>query len=67
MTILYNDNPTTLPASIMTVADLAKWKDIPEQGTAIAINNKLIKKDLWSVNSLKEMDQVTVITAAFGG
>lgn len=67
MTILLNDNPVTLPNDYMTVADLVKWKEIPSQGTAIAINNKLIKQDAWKVTNLKEDDQITVISAAFGG
>lgn len=67
MTIIFNDQPTKLPNDYMTLADLAKWKNVPEQGSAIAVNDKLVKKDLWSVTPLKEMDQITVITAAFGG
>lgn len=67
MTILLNDIPIKLPCNTMTVADLVKWKQIPSQGTAIAINDKLIKQDQWSVKRLEEMNQVTVISAAFGG
>ena len=67
MTILFNDVPTQLPHNNMTVADLAVLKHIPQQGSAIAINDKLIKKDQWSVKTLNELDRVTVISAAFGG
>lgn len=67
MTILINDVPSITPDDNMTVEDLVKWKDIPSQGTAIALNNKLIKQDMWSVTKLKDHDQVTVISAAFGG
>ena len=67
MTITINDNPVKLPNDFMTVADLVKWKEIPSQGTAIAVNNKLIKQDKWSITNLKDQDQITVISAAFGG
>lgn len=67
MTITINDNPVKLPNDFMTIYDLVKWKDIPSQGTAIALNNKLIKQELWPVTKLNENDVVTVISAAFGG
>lgn len=67
MKILLNDVMTTLPNDYMTLDDLANWKGIPSQGTALALNNKLIKQELWKVTNLKDGDQVTVISAAFGG
>lgn len=67
MTILLNDNPVVLPNDYMTVEDLVKWKEIPSQGTAIAVNNKLIKQEKWSITKLNDQDQITVISAAFGG
>lgn len=67
MTILYNQEPLDLPNDYMTIDDLAKWKEVPSQGSAIAVNDKLIKRDLWSVTKLNPMDRVTVITAAYGG
>ena len=67
MTILLNDNPVVLPSDYMTLADLVKWKEIPSQGTAIAVNNKLIKQEKWQITKLNDRDQITVISAAFGG
>lgn len=67
MTILLNNNPLELPNDFMTLEDLVKWKNIPTQGTAIALNEKLIKQQQWSVIKLNNLDQVTVISAAFGG
>lgn len=67
MNIIVNDNPVKLPNDYMTLADFVKWKEITSQGTAIALNNKLVKQEQWPVTNLKEMDQVTVISAAFGG
>ena len=67
MTIFYNDQNIQLPSENMTLTDLAEWKQIPQQGSAIALNDKLIKRDQWSVTYLKDLDRVTVITAAYGG
>lgn len=67
MTILYNDQPLTLPDKNITLEDLANLKDVPKQGTAIALNDKLITKAKWSVTTLKDFDRITVISAAFGG
>ena len=67
MTIIYNDENVKLPNDFMTLADLAEWKKIPKQGSAIAVNDKLVKREEWSVTKLKDFDRVTVITAAFGG
>lgn len=67
MIIIYNDEITKLPNDFMTVADLAEWKNLKNQGTAIAVNDLLISKNKWTVTHLKEQDRVTVITAAYGG
>lgn len=67
MDIFFNNVLTKLPNETMTVKELAVWKNIPLQGSAIAINDKLIKHDKWAVTGLSDHDRVTVITAAFGG
>ena len=67
MKIFLNDFPTDLPDNLMNLSDLVKWKQIPLQGTAIALNDKLIKQNLWNVTNLKDLDRVTIISAAYGG
>lgn len=67
MTIIYNNETLKLPQDNMTISELAKWKEIPSQGAAIALNDTLIKKNSWETTELKDMDKVIVITAAFGG
>ena len=67
MNIFINDVPTVLPDDNMNLTDLAKWKNISNQATAIAVNDKLIRQNLWSVTYLKDRDRVTIISAAFGG
>lgn len=67
MKIYFNDELITLPSEYMTVENLAEWKNIPQEGSAIAVNNKLIRKQNWSTVKLSDNDIVTVISAAFGG
>ena len=67
MTIIYNNTPLILPSEILLLSDLVKWKNLPSQGNAIALNDRLIKQEKWSNTELHDLDRVTVITAAFGG
>lgn len=67
MTVFLNNITEELPNNEMTVADFVKWKGITSQGTAIAINDKLIKQDQWSIKYLNNHDRITLISAAFGG
>lgn len=67
MNIFINNTPVTIPADINDVAALVKFRNIPEQGTAIAINGRLsIHKD-WCLTKISDGDNITVISAAFGG
>ena len=51
----------------MTVANLVAWRNIKPHGTAIALNDKIVKKENWELTKLSELDRITVISAAFGG
>ncbi|MCH5233210.1 MAG: sulfur carrier protein ThiS [Muribaculaceae bacterium] len=67
MTLTINNQPVIIPDEITTIKDLVVLKNINPQGTAIALNDKLVRQDLWGITSLKDLDQVTIISAAFGG
>lgn len=67
MKIYLNNEPLELPSENMTVSDLMTWKNISPQGTAIAVGDRLLRKDSWSTTKLADNMEVTVITAAFGG
>ena len=67
MKIYLNDILTDLPNDYMTVEDLLKWKDISTQGTAVAIDNKLIKKMAWGITKISPLCHVNIISAAYGG
>lgn len=67
MTIILNNLPQKLPSELMTVAEFVEWKLIKPQGTAIAINDRIVARVKWEQTRFNHMDRVTVISAAFGG
>lgn len=67
MTIFLNNEPIELPHGNMTVADLLQWKNISPQGTAVAVNEKLLLNKNWQTKQLEDLMRLTVISAAFGG
>ncbi len=67
MDIILNNVLTKIPAEVLTIADFVKWNGIKPQGSAIAINVKVIKRKDWPVAGLNHLDRVTVISFAFGG
>lgn len=67
MKIYFNDILIDLPNDYMTVAELLKWKGIPAQGTAVALDGKLVRQLAWNVTGLSPLCHVNVISAAFGG
>ena len=67
MNILLNSESIQLPKELGTVKDLVIWKKIPSQGTAVAVNDKLIPQSQWGVTQLNDLDRITIISAAFGG
>lgn len=44
MDIILNNVLTKIPAEVLTIADFVKWNGIKPQGSAIAINDKVIKE-----------------------
>lgn len=67
MTIYINNKQIQLPHEPMTVAELLKWKRVPEGATAVAINNKLVEAKNFAIRQLADGDQLLIISAAFGG
>lgn len=49
------------------VSELASMLELPEGGVAVAVNNKIVRRDEWNTFLLKENDKVIVIKAACGG
>lgn len=67
MNIILNNIPTPLPNDYMTIEDLVKWKGVKPSGTAVALNDKIVRKENWMLTRLSDLDRVTIISAAFGG
>lgn len=67
MKIYLNDDIVKLAQSNPTLKDLIKEQNIPEVGTALAINDRIIPRDRWDSTELNELDKVVAISAAFGG
>lgn len=67
MNIILNNIPTPLPRDYMTIEDLIKWKGVKIAGTAVALNDRIVRKENWNLTRLSDLDRVTIISAAFGG
>lgn len=67
MKIFFNGVLTNLPKERMTLEELLEWKNIKRTGIAVSLNNRIVRKDYLADTVLNDMDQVTIITAAFGG
>lgn len=67
MKILLNNEITALPSDYTTVSELLTLKHIKPQGTAVAINDMIVKKADWDTRHFSDLDRVTIISAAFGG
>ena len=64
MKVNVNNQPRDI-AEGSSIADLLK--DIPEEGTATALNGRFISRDARQTAILREGDEVVVIKAAYGG
>lgn len=67
MNIQLNNQPISLSQEEVTVSELLEMKGIKSSGTAVSVNDKLIRHSLWDSFQLKENDRVIIISAAFGG
>ena len=50
-----------------SVKELLDMQQISIEGTAIAIDNKLVPKNEWNDRILTEGNKITIIRATFGG
>lgn len=67
MKIKLNNETIELQHNHFSIKELLELKNIRPNGTALAINGKLIKQGQWDSIQLKENDDIIVISAAFGG
>ena len=66
MNIHVNNKETELTQG-NTVADLALQLDLPKQGVAIAVQNRMVPRSEWNEKVLQEGDNLVIIKAACGG
>lgn len=66
MQVYLNQKETEVPEGT-TVKGLLDRQQIAAEGTAIAIDNKLVPKSEWDNRTLAPCDKITLIRATFGG
>lgn len=67
MKLLLNNQTIETPFEPITLSQLLAENYRSLRGMAVALNNKLVSRDKWDITKLAPMDDVVVITAAFGG
>ncbi|WP_318491805.1 sulfur carrier protein ThiS [Photobacterium leiognathi] len=64
--IWLNDEPMSCEAE-QTVNQFVKQLDLPIQGTAIAINQRIVAVSEWSTTVIADGDQIALFQAIAGG
>ena len=54
-------------ASALTVGELLPAIGTDDKGKAVAVNNRVVPRTSWGEHRLSDGDNVTIITAAYGG
>lgn len=67
MTIRINNETVKTPAESMTVREVLEWRHVPDGGTAVALNDRLVPRAKWDSTYISMDDNLTIISAAFGG
>lgn len=67
MKITLNNISEQLPQENCTVLDLLNYKGINRNGTAVSVNDRIVRHSAWESTRLSEGDRVVIISAAFGG
>lgn len=67
MRIHINNNPKVIEETELSVSGLLEILGIKDNGTAVAVNERLIKKTDRLSTMISDGDDITIITAAFGG
>ncbi len=65
MKIIVNDQEIQMCGS--TVTDLLNCLDLPLEGCAVAVGEKIVPFSQWDTYTLSENDHVTLIRATQGG
>lgn len=66
MKVYLNQTPVEIDAGT-TLAELLAQQGIASDGTAAAVNNRVVPRDQWGVTLLEAESKITVIRAVCGG
>lgn len=61
------NNEETVVAEGATVADIARERQLPDKGVAVAVNNEMVARTDWGAHTLKEGDDIVILKAFCGG
>ena len=60
-------NNRDMETNATDVYHLSEELQLPKKGVAIAVNGSIVPRKEWNGFGIKEMDNITVVKAAFGG
>ena len=66
MNVYVNRTPVAI-APETSLAELLERQRIPADGTAVAVNNRVVPRAEWPTTHLEEEAKVTIIRAVCGG
>ena len=66
MLLIINGREREAPA-LASVADLARWLELPAFGSAVELNGRVVRKAEYPDNPLREGDRLEVIRQVGGG
>ena len=67
MEVSVNEKKKKISNNVSLAEAIAELKITETTGIAIAINDKVIKRDNWTTEKLKSNDEILIIRAAQGG
>lgn len=67
MEVSVNEKKKKISNNVSLAEAIAELKITETTGIAIAINDKVIKRDNWTTEKLKSNDKILIIRAAQGG
>ncbi|MDE6442818.1 MAG: sulfur carrier protein ThiS [Muribaculaceae bacterium] len=67
MKVVLNTREIEVASSVATLEDLLKSESLTGRGMAVAVNNRVVPKNLYSETPLEEGMKITVIKAVCGG
>lgn len=50
-----------------SLLQIVQTLELPDKGVAVAVNNRIVRREDWATYTVQENDQIIVIKAACGG